>query len=184
VRAGDRPALSEAGLHPRFPSELKAVEFKLSDAQFVVARQQGFAGWNQLKAAIDVVDTPTGALPMKMNYLTPELPVPNIDEALATFEALGFRRAWRYEDSFACMYGGGSIEIFFRHHSTPQPVTLYLKVDNADSFYEVYRQHTELVEPIRDTPWGMREFAVRTVGNHVLRIGHGESAGGDRRSAV
>jgi hypothetical protein len=130
------------------------------------------------------MDTPTGALPVKMNYLTPELPVSNIDEALDAFKALGFRTAWRYEDSFACMFGGGNIEIFFRRNPNPQPVTLYLKVDDANSFYSVFQQHAELIEPIRDTPWGMREFAVRTVGKHILRVGHGESGGGDRRSAV
>jgi hypothetical protein len=75
VQNGDRAALSEAGLHPRFPSQMEPVDFKLSDAHLVIARQQGFAGWTQLKAAINVMDTPTGALPMKMNYLTPELPV-------------------------------------------------------------------------------------------------------------
>jgi len=184
VLSGDPAALSEAGLHPRFPAELDRADFKLSDAQLVIARQQGFAGWTQLKAAIDVMDTAEGALPLKMNYLTPELPVANVDEALKAFTALGSRTAWRYEDSFACMFGGGNIEIFFRRSSDPQPVTLYLKVDDANSFYAVFQAHAALLEPIRDTPWGMREFAVRTVGNHILRVGHGESRAEDRRSTV
>jgi hypothetical protein len=184
VQDRDRGALSQAGLHSHFPDETRPADFKLSDAQLVIARQQGFAGWTQLKAAIDVMDTPTGALPMKMNYLTPELPVSNIDDALAALKPLGFRTAWRYEDNFACMFGGGNIEIFLRRVSDPQPVTLYIKVDDADSFYQAYQTHAELVEPIRNTPWGAREFAVRTLGKHILRVGHGESSGGDRREAA
>jgi hypothetical protein len=69
-----------------------------------------------------------------MNYLTPELPVSNIDDALAALTA-GIRTAWRLRDNFACMFGG-NIEIFLRRVSDPKPVTLYIKVDDADSFYQ------------------------------------------------
>ena len=100
---------------------------------------------------------------MKMNYLTPELPVPDVAAAVQALEKIGFRKAWDYEDSFACMYGGDEIELFLRLHSEAAPVTLYLKVDNADSFYSVCQEHAELIEPIHNTPWGMREFTIRTV---------------------
>ena len=118
---------------------------------------------------------------MKMNYLTPELPVANIADAITALEPIGFRKAWEYEDSFACMFGGANIEIYLRREDEVHPITMYLKVDDADSFYDVCREHAELVEPMRNTSWGMREFAIRTIGGHVLRIGHGEQAGGDRR---
>jgi len=163
---------------------LEPPEFKLSDAQLVIARQQGFAGWSQLKSAIDSMGTLKGALPMKMIFCTPELPVSNVATALEALSHLGFRVAWRYEDSFACVFGGGNIEIYLRHDERPHPVTLYLKVDDADAFYEDYKQHAELVEPIRSTTWGMREFVIRTVDGHFLRVGHGESKGEDRREAA
>lgn len=118
---------------------------------------------------------------MKMNYVTPELPVPDIAEAVAALEKIGFRKAWAYEDSFACIYGGEEIEIFLRQLKDVRPVTLYLKVDDADSFYSTCQEHAELVEPIHNTPWGMREFAIRTIGGHIFRIGHTEQAGGDHR---
>jgi hypothetical protein len=181
VKGRGRSALSEASLHPRFPEQLEPSEFKLSDAQLVIARQQGFAGWPQLKSAIASMGTLKGAMPMKMNFCTPELPVVSVATALEAFQQLGFRIAWTYEDSFGCVYGGGNIEIFFRRETHPHPVTLYLKVDDADSFYEDYQKHAELVEPIRNTPWGMREFVVRTVDGHLLRVGHGAPDGGDRR---
>ncbi len=181
VHAADRFWLSQARIHPRFPDQLEVCDFKLSDAQLVIARQQGFASWTRLKASAESLRTQTGDLPMKMNYLTPELPVPNIADAVAALEPIGFRKAWEYEDNFACMFGGGNIEIYLRREDEIHPVTMYLKVDDADSFYDVCRKHAELVEPIRNTPWGMREFAIRTVGGHVLRIGHGEPEGGDRR---
>lgn len=121
---------------------------------------------------------------MKMNSCTPELPVTNVGAALEALKRLGFRAAWKYEDSFACVFGGGDVEIYLRRDAHPHPVTLYLKVDDADAFYEDYTRHAELVDPIRNTPWGMREFTVRTIDGHALRVGHGESAAGDRREAA
>lgn len=118
---------------------------------------------------------------MKMNYVTPELPVSDIAEAVTALEKIGFRKAWDYEDSFACVYGGDEIEIFLRRQKDTAPVTLYLKVDDADSFYSTCQEHAELLEPIHNTPWGMREFTIRTVGGHVFRVGHGEQDGGDHR---
>jgi hypothetical protein len=118
---------------------------------------------------------------MEMRFCTPELPVADIGTAVEAFQRLGFRAAWAFEDSFACLFGGDHIEIFLRRDPRPHPVTLYLKVDDAEAFYADYQQHAQLVEPIRNTPWGMREFVVRTVDGHLLRVGHGRSDGEDRR---
>ena len=48
----------------------------------------------------------------------------------------------------------------------------YLQVDNADEFYEdVVAKGVEIVAPIADKPWQMREFGLRTVDGHRIMIG-------------
>jgi len=112
---------------------------------------------------------------LRFNSCIAELPVTNIRAALRALEGLGFTTAWEFEDDFASVFGEPNIEIYLRLEEPPiQPVRLYLHVDDADSCYAEYQRCAELVEPIRNTPWGMREFAVRTVDGHVLRVGHGE----------
>ena len=117
-----------------------------------------------------------------MNYLTPELPVRDVAAALAALERLGFQPAWTYEDTFACIYGGANIEIFLRKADAPGPVTLYLKVDDADQVYGTWEEHAEIVGPIATTPWGMREFTARIQDGHLFRVGHGDQSEGDRRT--
>jgi uncharacterized glyoxalase superfamily protein PhnB len=48
----------------------------------------------------------------------------------------------------------------------------YLEVDGIDRFYEeVVARKAVLVKPLRDEPWGMREFGVRTVDGHRIMFG-------------
>lgn len=120
---------------------------------------------------------------MKMNSCSPELPVNDVEAAMAMLRLLGFKDAWTYEGVFACMFGDGDIEIFLRKSDDPSPVLLYFKVDDADAFYEKYQEHAEIVTPIQETPWGMREFEGRVLDGHIFRIGHGVE-GEDRRQAA
>jgi uncharacterized glyoxalase superfamily protein PhnB len=48
----------------------------------------------------------------------------------------------------------------------------YLVVDDVDAYHRrVASAGGEIVKPLRTEPWGMREFAVRTVDGHRLMIG-------------
>lgn len=48
----------------------------------------------------------------------------------------------------------------------------YLRVDDAASYYEDLKaKGVELISPIADKPWEMREFTIRTPGGHRLMIG-------------
>jgi catechol 2,3-dioxygenase-like lactoylglutathione lyase family enzyme len=49
----------------------------------------------------------------------------------------------------------------------------YLRVADADSYYaELKSKGADLLTPIADKPWHMREFALRTVDGHRIMIGH------------
>lgn len=48
----------------------------------------------------------------------------------------------------------------------------YLEVDGIDRWYdELVGKGVELIKPLRDEPWGMREFGIRTVDGHRIMFG-------------
>ncbi|MEO1590844.1 MAG: VOC family protein, partial [Cyanobacteria bacterium J06632_22] len=48
----------------------------------------------------------------------------------------------------------------------------YLAVDDVDAYYaRAIANHVEVVKPLRDEPWAMREFGLRTVDGHRIMIG-------------
>jgi len=48
----------------------------------------------------------------------------------------------------------------------------YFVVDDIDNYYETVVSHeAEVIKSLRDEPWGMREFGVRTVDGHRIMIG-------------
>lgn len=50
IRLGEPSAHAQARLHPHFRGAASLETFKLSDAQFVIARQMGFSSWPALQA--------------------------------------------------------------------------------------------------------------------------------------
>lgn len=48
----------------------------------------------------------------------------------------------------------------------------YLRVSDADQYYkDLKAKGAEILSPIEDKPWEMREFALRTVDGHRIMIG-------------
>lgn len=48
----------------------------------------------------------------------------------------------------------------------------YVVVDGIDDFHaEVTSRGATVISPLRDEPWGMREFGIRTVDGHRVRFG-------------
>ena len=48
----------------------------------------------------------------------------------------------------------------------------YLTVDDVRAYHQRVREHgVELVKPLRDEPWGMREFGLKTVDGHRIMVG-------------
>ena len=48
----------------------------------------------------------------------------------------------------------------------------YLTVDDVDEYHRRACDHAvELTKPLRDEPWGMREFGLRTVDGHRIMVG-------------
>lgn len=48
----------------------------------------------------------------------------------------------------------------------------YIEMDDIERFYEAVRARgAEVISPLADEPWGMREFGVRTIDGHRIRFG-------------
>jgi uncharacterized glyoxalase superfamily protein PhnB len=47
----------------------------------------------------------------------------------------------------------------------------YLVVDDVDAFFARVNGRAEIGKPLRDEPWGMREFGVRAPDGHRIMIG-------------
>lgn len=48
----------------------------------------------------------------------------------------------------------------------------YFVVDQVDAYYHhVVESGAEIIKSLRDEPWGMREFGVRTIDGHRIMIG-------------
>lgn len=48
----------------------------------------------------------------------------------------------------------------------------YFVVDDVNAFYQhVLSQQADVIKPISDEPWKMREFGIRTVDGHRIMIG-------------
>lgn len=48
----------------------------------------------------------------------------------------------------------------------------YFVVEDAQSYFdEVSARGAEILKPIRDEPWGMREFSLRTADGHRIMVG-------------
>ena len=49
----------------------------------------------------------------------------------------------------------------------------YLMVDDADAWHaQALGAGAEITKGLKDEPWGMREFGLRTVDGHRLMVGH------------
>jgi predicted enzyme related to lactoylglutathione lyase len=48
----------------------------------------------------------------------------------------------------------------------------YFVVEGIDAYYEQVRAaQADLIKPLRDEPWGMREFGLRTIDGHRIMVG-------------
>ena len=110
------------------------------------------------------------------HFVTPELPVRDVRETQRFYrDVLGCSIAWNYDEEYGAVYNGES-EIFFSQTDEPfEPVTNFVRVENADAVLETLRERgATIVDDIASHPWGMREFTVADNNGHRFRIGHSE----------
>jgi len=167
-------------------------DFKLSDAQELVARQSGFETWQALKSGVQAMpetvaaaDTPT------LSAVEPELFVADIKAACEWFTSrLGFRVVFTYgEPPFYGQVKRDNAPINLRLVCEPvyvgdirereELLGASMTVDSTAEIKQLFLQYqaagVDFFRPLKQEPWGARTFIVRDPdGNLLLFAGRGE----------
>ncbi len=107
--------------------------------------------------------------------VTPALPVGDLPAAVAFYTTrLGFRPGflWGEPPTFAGV-DLGTTRLFFSLGAPKPGCAIYFTVDDADALY-VYHcaQGVEVLEPIGDREYGIRDYEVRDLNGYTLGFGH------------
>ena len=80
---------------------------------------------------------------------------------------------WRFFVRDQCVIMAGQCpDALSPHELGDHSYFAYLEVDEIDTFHQaVIAKGGTLVKPLRDEPWGMREFGIRTVDGHRIMFG-------------
>jgi uncharacterized glyoxalase superfamily protein PhnB len=170
--------------------EILAAGFKLSDAQELVARRNGFESWQALKAGLGTMTTRTEAIsaPPVLLSAEPQLFVTDIKVASEYFVTrLGFEIGFLYGDPpFYGQVRRDGAHINLRHVDRPvidtalrereDLLSAAITVDDVKRLYlEFQAAGASFHQPLRKEPWGVRTFIVKDPdGNLLLFAGAGE----------
>ncbi|MBI1211391.1 MAG: VOC family protein [Alphaproteobacteria bacterium] len=107
----------------------------------------------------------------------PTLPMRDVRETRAFYEALGFICAHEHEapDSFLFMVRGGAMLQFFPAHvdTRASTHTFQIMVDDLEGTFAAFKgAGVGNVLPIELKPWGIREFALVDPNGTLMRIAH------------
>ncbi len=178
------------GLMPRFlnmpDSEILAAKFKLSDAQEMVARQNGFDNWQALKAGVSPTSRSVKSSPSKATIVCaePQLFVTDIKRSCKFFlEKLGFSLVFSYGDppyyaqvcrdaarlNFRCVEGS-AIESTVRDRE--ELLSVSMTVATADEikvlFLEFQSAGVTFRQTLKKQPWGAKNFIVKDPDGNLL----------------
>lgn len=112
---------------------------------------------------------------MKISQPTPELPVPNVQEAQAYYrDRLGFDVAWYHEEGRIGAVAHGDCAIFFREcQDTSNPSVFWVFTDDVDEAYkELLERGADVGEKPVNTAWGLRQFTLRDAYGNTLYFHH------------
>ena len=112
---------------------------------------------------------------MKISQPTPELAVPNVQQAQEYYrDTLGFKIAWYDEEGRIGAVAHGDCAIFFRETSeiiSPGVFWVFTEcVDEAHS--ELVQLGADVLQEPCDKPWGLRQFTVRDAYGNLFHFFH------------
>jgi catechol 2,3-dioxygenase-like lactoylglutathione lyase family enzyme len=176
------------GLLPRFSnipdSEILAANFKLSDAQEMVARQHGFDTWQALKTGLSA--TPRRVTPSKATIVCaePQLFVTDIERSCQFFrDKLGFTLVFSYGDPpYYAQVGRDAARLNLRCVEGPviestvrnreELLSVSMTVATADEikllFLEFQSAGVTFHQTLKKQPWGAKNFIVKDPDGNLL----------------
>jgi catechol 2,3-dioxygenase-like lactoylglutathione lyase family enzyme len=179
---------------PRFQnmpdSEILEASFKLSDAQEIVARQQGFESWQALRNGLSTTPLKPKSSPSKARIVgaEPQLFVSDIQRSCEFFcEKLGFSLVFSYgKPPFYAQVGRGAARVNLRCVERPviestvrdreELLSVSMTVATADEikllFLEFQSAGVAFRQTLKRQPWGAKNFVVKDPdGNLMLFAG-------------
>jgi catechol 2,3-dioxygenase-like lactoylglutathione lyase family enzyme len=177
-------------LLPRFlnmpDAEILAANFKLSDAQEMVARQDGFDSWQALKAGLSTTSRRVRSSPSKARIVSaePQLLVIDIKRSCRFFlEKLGFSLVFSYGDPpYYVQIGRDGARLNLRCVEGPviesavrdreELLSASMTVATADEikllFLEFQSAGVTFTQTLKKQPWGAKNFIVKDPDGNLL----------------
>jgi catechol 2,3-dioxygenase-like lactoylglutathione lyase family enzyme len=180
---------------PRFAErsdrEIFAADFKLADAQELIARQQGFENWQALKTGLETMSTEPQATaqPTYLLRATPHLYVLDIEAACAFYaEKLGFRVLFKYgEPPFYAVVVRDGAHFNLRRVDEPlmdqslrdreQYLTANILVSTGKELKQLFADFqaagVTFLQTLKKQPWGGMDFIVKDPFGNLIDFGTG-----------
>jgi uncharacterized glyoxalase superfamily protein PhnB len=167
-------------------SEILAASFKLSDAQEMVARQQGFESWRALKTGLSTTSLKLKLPPLKATIVgaEPQLFVTNIKRSCEFFrEQLGFTLVFSYgEPPYYAQVGRDAARLNLRCvertviestvRDQEELLAVSMTVATADEikllFLEFQSAGVVFHQTLKKQPWGAKNFVVKDPDGNLL----------------
>jgi catechol 2,3-dioxygenase-like lactoylglutathione lyase family enzyme len=185
------PVAAQIRLHlPRFlnmpDSEILAASFKLSDAQEMVARQQGFASWQALKTGLSATSRRVKSPPSKATIISaePQLFVTDIQRSCEFFrEKLGFTLVFSYgKPPYYAQVRRDAARLNLRCVERPvieatvrdreELLSVSMTVATAEEikllFLEFQSAGVVFHQTLKKQPWGAKNFVVKDPDGNLL----------------
>ena len=112
--------------------------------------------------------------------VTPMIHVPDVKRTVEWYTGIGFTVVETYDDggdglSFAVLsFGSGRVMFNGGGAASTQhrrEVDLYVYSDDVEALFERLKDRVEIVEPLHDTDYGMREFLIRDINRFWITFG-------------
>ena len=105
-----------------------------------------------------------------MNHPVPELPVRDILESQEYYQdVFNCEINWRYKDILGAVSNLDLVLFFRKCESKFESRTLWIFDEQVEeTFSKLPQSKIEVVEPIEQKPWGLRQFTVRDLNGHDL----------------
>ncbi len=112
---------------------------------------------------------------MKIDQPTTELAVTDVVESQHYFrDRLGFQVEWHNEAGRLGAVSHGKCALFFRQTDGEiHPSVHWIFTLDIDAAYnELVERGADIVDPVEDKPWGLRQFTVRDLNGHIYHFHH------------
>ncbi|WP_209017414.1 glyoxalase superfamily protein [Roseibium aggregatum] len=112
---------------------------------------------------------------MKLEQPTPELPVADVKAAQRYFrDFMGFEIGWFHPEGAIGAVSHGNCAIFFRETKGEiHPATFWIfSADVDEAHAELAARGADIVDPVDDKPWGLRQFTVKDFNGNLFHFHH------------